>query len=160
MYAPKKRLKMDFIVRLYVGTWTPRTAAELVSYRKQHILETTWKQKLEKMRNALMTARFCFLCGSAFSFFFFFLKKHWTRQIKRCSAAGNSADPLQKRIKKSSAESTDWHIPLQSIYAVCHFAKATNMERDGCFQATGQQAPAACIQVEPLLANHKLQFPL
>ncbi len=49
------------------------------------------------------------------------------------------------QIKRFSAESTDWQIPLQSTYAVRHFAKATNTVRDGCIQATGRLASAACI---------------
>lgn len=144
---------MDFIVCL---GWKMNSQSScwisVVSSRKQHILERVWIKK--NMRNWEMLLWQWDFVSSAFHCF-----KRWTREIKRCSAAGNNTDPLHKRIKKS-AESTDWHIPLQSIYAVCHFAKATNAERDGCFQATGQQAPAACIQVESLLANHKLQFPL
>lgn len=60
----------------------------------------------------------------------------------------NDTDPLQRQIKRFSAESTDWQIPLQSTYAVRHFAKATNTVRDGCIQATVRLASAA------LVSNH------
>lgn len=54
-------------------------------------------------------------------------------------------DPLQRQIKRSSAESADWQIPLQSTYAVRHFAKSTDTVSEGSIQATVRLASAACI---------------
>lgn len=63
------------------------------------------------------------------------------KRSTRWSDTENDIDPLLRQIKTFCAESTD---SLQSTYAVRHFAKATNTVRDGCIQATGRLASAAC----------------